>query len=81
MRGSNTAICTISFRFFSPPEKPSLTGRFRKRSSISSRRIFSFSRGRKSMASSSSSPRYLRMAFTAARRKYALLIPGISTGY
>src|SRR5262249_41923301 len=39
-RGSSTAICTISLRFFSPPEKPSFTGRFRKRSSISSMRIF-----------------------------------------
>ena len=28
--GSSTAIWKISFRFFSPPEKPSLTGRFSK---------------------------------------------------
>ena len=26
--GSSTAIWKISFRFFSPPENPSLTGRF-----------------------------------------------------
>ena len=33
------------------------------------------------MASISSWPRYLRIAFSAERRKYALLMPGISTGY
>ena len=32
--GSSTAICRISLRFFSPPEKPSLTPRLRKLSSI-----------------------------------------------
>src|SRR5579862_2354967 len=35
----------------------------------------------KSMASSSSSPRWARMALRALRRKYALPMPGISTGY
>ena len=32
--GSSTTICRISLRFFSPPEKPSLTPRLRKLSSI-----------------------------------------------
>ena len=31
---SKTAICSISFRFFSPPEKPSLTFLLRKEGSI-----------------------------------------------
>ena len=44
---------------------------------------FTFSRMScmKSIASSSSSPRARRTALTAAFMKYALLTPGISTGY
>ena len=42
MRGSSTAICRISLRFFSPPEKPTFTGRFSISASMSS--AFAFSR-------------------------------------
>ena len=67
--GCSIAICRISFRFFSPPEKPSFTDRFMSFSSISSSLSFSRNMGRKSMASISSPPRYLRIAFNAERRK------------
>ena len=50
--GSSTAIWRISLRFFSPPEKPSLTDRFRNFWSMSTSFIFSFTRARKSIASS-----------------------------
>ena len=55
-RGSSTAIWKISLRFFSPPEKPVFTGRFSSAWSISISFIFSRTRFRKSMASSSSRP-------------------------
>jgi hypothetical protein len=35
-RGSSSAICRISLRFFSPPEKPTLSGRFSMSLSMSS---------------------------------------------
>ena len=79
--GSSTAICKISLRFFSPPEKPSFTERFMSFSSISSSLSFSRNMGKKSMASISSRPRYLRIAFRAERKKYTFVMPGISTGY
>ena len=80
-RGSSTAIWKTSFRFFSPPEKPSLTERLPNAGSSSTSFIFSFASERKSIASSSSSPRARRMAFSAVRRKYRFPTPGISTGY
>jgi hypothetical protein len=55
--------------------------RFRNRLSMSTSFIFSLTCVRKSAASSSSWPRCLRTAFKAARRKYAVFTPGISTGY
>ena len=39
--GSSMSICRISFRFFSPPEKPSFTERAVNFRSISSMSIFS----------------------------------------
>ena len=39
--GSSTAIWKISLRFFSPPEKPSFTGRFSSDASMSSSLAFS----------------------------------------
>src|SRR3569623_1032728 len=54
--GSSKAICNISLRFFSPPEKPSLTARYRNCSSIFTSFIFSRTSVRKSMASNSSRP-------------------------
>src|SRR5262245_15555116 len=80
-RGARTAIWKISLRFFSPPENPSLTERFRSAWSICTSPMRSFTSARNSMASSSGSPRCLRTAFTAAFSRYMLLTPGISTGY
>ena len=79
-RGSSMAIWKISLRFFSPPEKPSLTERLA--SLLSSSTIARFSRMsfRKSVAERDSSPRYLRCSFTAVRMKLTMLTPGISTG-
>ena len=67
--GSSTAICRTSFRFFSPPEKPSLTGRLSRSSPMWISRSFSLTSFMKLAASISGWPRYLRMALTAARRK------------
>ena len=67
--GSSTAIWKISLRFFSPPEKPSLTERCRKLGSIFRSFIFSFMWRANSIASSSGWPRCLRMALSAAFRK------------
>ncbi len=64
--GSSTAICRISLRFFSPPEKPSFTPRLRKLSSICISFIFSRTSARNSKASSSGWPRCLRTALSAA---------------
>jgi hypothetical protein len=77
MRGLSIAICNISLRFFSPPEKPSFTLRF----IISSLRpsVFIFARAsfRNSMAVELSLRRArLRTAFIAVRRKFALPTPG-----
>ena len=68
-------------RFFSPPEKPKLTARFK--SSGLTPTSFAFSRisFMKAAALISSSPRALRSAFSAVRRKYMLATPGISIGY
>jgi hypothetical protein len=68
-RGSRTAIWSTSLRFFSPPEKPSFTERCISFSSISTSFIFSRTSVRKSMASSSSSPRCTRAALSAAFMK------------
>ena len=60
--GCSTASWSTSLRFFSPPEKPSLTERFRKAGSISTDFAFSLTNLRKAPASISGSPRCLRMA-------------------
>ena len=79
--GSNIAIWKISLRFFSPPEKPSFT--LRLANLLSNSTIARFSRiiFKKSVADTGSCPLYLRWAFTAARMKFTMLTPGISTGY
>ena len=79
--GAIIAICRISLRFFSPPEKPTLTGRFSISASIFRSLALARTAFRKSVALISSSPRALRWAFTAVRRKVMLPTPGISTGY
>ena len=81
-RGSSIAICRISLRFFSPPEKPTLTAR---RSMLLA--DAELGRGRRAPASGipastiPASPRALRCAFSAVRRKVMVATPGISTGY
>src|SRR5215468_787638 len=79
--GSSMDIWKTSLRFFSPPEKPTLTARDSSASSMF--RSFSFSRAsfRKSKASSSGWPRWRRTTLTADFRKLAFETPGISTGY
>ena len=67
--GSRIAIWKISFRFFSPPENPSLTARLTSSSSMSTSVALSLTSERKSNASSSDSPRCLRTAFSAFFRK------------
>ncbi len=75
--GRSSAICTISKRFFSPPEKPSLTLRWRNFSSMSSSFICSLSRSMNSRTGISSPVTEL----SARRRKLVSDTPGISTGY
>ena len=67
--GWSTSIWKISLRFFSPPEKPSFTGRFIRSLSMCSVLSRSLTSSRKSIASSSGSPRYFRCALSAAFRK------------
>ena len=67
--GSSTASWKISFRFFSPPENPSLTGRFSRASSMSSSDMRFRTRVMKSIASSSGCPRCFRTSFRAALRR------------
>ena len=74
-------ICTISLRFFSPPEKPTFTPRFIMSMSRPSASACSRARRRKSPAESSASPRARRWALSAVRRNWTLETPGISTGY
>ena len=68
-------------RFFSPPEKPTLSGALAACPSM-----FELRRGRvdapmRSGVVSSSSPRALRCALSAALRKVIVATPGISSGY
>ncbi len=60
--GSSTAIWRISFRFFSPPEKPELTARLMISESHSTSLSFSSRRSMKSIESISSSPRAFRIS-------------------
>jgi len=64
-----------------PPENPMLTGRLSISASILSSLALARITLRNSAADISSSPRALRCAFTAVRRKVMLPTPGISTGY
>ena len=68
-RGSSTAIWRISFRFFSPPEKPLFTDRLNMSACMSTIASFSSIRSANSSGSTSSSPRALRISLYAARRK------------
>ncbi len=93
MRGSRTAIWSISRRFFSPPENPSLTYRLANNSSILRSAIFSRISRRNwpmfrpppltmsvgSMFGSLSTP--WSLALSAERMKLATLSPGMAVGY
>ena len=67
----------ISCRFFSPPEKPSLTLRSANAGSIDSAAIAP----RSSLMKSRSRGALPRTAVTAVRRKFDTDTPGTSTGY
>ena len=67
--GSSTAIWKISLRFFSPPENPSLTGRFSSDASMSSSLAFWRTSVMNSIASRSARPLCFRTALSAALRK------------
>ena len=68
-------------RFFSPPEKPTLSARFSMSSPIFSALAFSRTSFSTLIASSSVSPRARRCAFSAVFRNVIVVTPGISTGY
>ena len=82
MRGSRTAICRISLRFFSPPEKPTFTGRFSMSASIFNvlcllaDELEEIGRAHFVLV-----PAPCFWALSAVRRKVMLPTPGISTGY
>src|SRR6478736_1046812 len=75
--GFRSSICRISWRFFSPPEKPSLTERSAKDESMrrfSMAPLTSLTHVRSAGASPS-------IAVLAVRRKFETDTPGTSTGY
>src|SRR3989338_8612051 len=75
--GLRMASCRISSRFFSPPEKPSLTYRFMNASGIpiAFRCVFTVWRNSLTGTSAPRTPR------SAARRKLVIVTPGIAVGY
>ena len=75
--GSSSSSWTISWRFFSPPEKPSLTERWAKAGSILTRSIAAVT-SLTQVRSLGASP---SIAVLAVRRKFATETPGTSTGY
>ncbi len=75
--GSSSSSWRISWRFFSPPEKPSLSERSANFGSMARSLIAPFSSLTK-LRSFGASP---RMAVTAVRRKLDTDTPGTSTGY
>ena len=79
--GSSIAIWKISLRFFSPPEKPTLTSLLANSGFIPTKAIFSLRSLMYSPGLISSSPSALRRALRAAFIKLVIETPGISTGY
>jgi hypothetical protein len=75
--GLSRPIWRISWRFFSPPEKPSLTLRSAKAASISSASISV----RTSLTQVRSLGAWPVTAVAAVRRKFDTETPGTSTGY
>ena len=78
--GSRTAIWRTSLRFFSPPEKPSLTERRVICGSTSTDLTRRRRRRSNLRGSSSSSPLLLLRALNPARRNWSRRTPGNSTG-
>ena len=77
--GSNIAIWNISLRFFSPPLKPSFT--LRLASLLSNSTMARFAHQLQELTGDKAGRwRYLRCSFTAARMKFTIDTPGISTG-
>src|SRR3954454_4531170 len=76
--GASIAIWRISARFFSPPEKPSLTWRLvnARSTSSSSTACDSLLPNSRTLIGSS-----LRRVLIAMRRKFAIDTPGMETGY
>ncbi len=84
MRGFRSAICRISTRFFSPPEKPSFRYRDASSRGTFSRSIAPSSSLRNSgigIGSSVPPARALRIALIALRRKLVTVTPGTACGY
>ena len=75
--GLSNSICKISWRFFSPPEKPSLTLRSAKAESMLNFAIASFTSPTQ-VRTFGASP---RIAVAAVRKKLETDTPGTSTGY
>src|SRR6201991_2019921 len=75
--GLSNASCSTSWRFFSPPEKPSLTERSAKSGSMS-RSLIAPLTSLTQVRSFGASP---RTAVAAERRKLDIDTPGTSTGY
>ncbi len=75
--GRSSSSCRISWRFFSPPEKPSFTLRSANEESTESRSIAS----RTSLTQVRSFGASPSMAVLAERRKFDTDTPGTSTGY
>ena len=74
-------IWTISARFFSPPEKPTLTGRLSISASMPSAAAWARASLMNSAPDRSGSPRARRCVLSASRRNWSDDTPGISTGY
>ena len=77
IRGLSRASCSTSWRFFSPPEKPSLTLRSAKAGSMR-RSAMAFFMSLTHVRSLGASP---SIAVLAVRRKLDTETPGTSTGY
>ena len=75
--GWSSSSCRISWRFFSPPEKPSLTLRSANDGSTASRSMASFTSLTQVRSFGASPP----IAVLAVRRKLDTETPGTSTGY
>ena len=79
--GSSMASCSISLRFFSPPEKPSLTDRLTSSASMPTSATFALYSRSNSRADSGSPPLFSCCASSAALMNCLFRTPGSSTGY